>query len=112
MFFKKKRLTKNKDFDNVFKNGFSSFDNVLGVKAVKNNFSFFRFGIIVSIKVSKKAVERNKIKRQIRAIIQNITKEKEKGYDVVIITQPAILNKKYFEIENSILKHFKKLKLI
>ncbi|MCK4553470.1 ribonuclease P protein component [Candidatus Parcubacteria bacterium] len=105
------RLTKDKDFDNIFKNGKSSYDKLIGVKAIQNQLGNSRFGILVSAKVSKKAVERNKIKRQIREIIKLQLNKIKLGYDVVIITLPAILGKSYQEIERSVISHLKKLGL-
>ena len=69
---KKNRLTKKNDFDRVFKKGISVFDYILGIKILKNNLPDSRFGIIVSNKISKKANERNKIKRQIRECLKKI----------------------------------------
>lgn len=112
MFLRKNRLTKNKDFDNAFKNGFSSFDAVLGVKAVRNDLDFCRIGIMVGTKISKKAVERNKIKRRLRAAIKNFLPHIKAGYDVVVIAQPLVVEKDFIEIKKSMHKHFKRLKLI
>ena len=105
------RLTKDKDFSNVFDNGRSSFNKIIGVKTAANQQTSSRFGILVGVKVSKKAVERNKIKRQIREIIRLKLNEIKSGYDIIIITLPAVLNKNYQDIEQSINRHFKKLGL-
>lgn len=111
MLAKKSRLTKDKDFDHAFNNGKASYDKLLGIKIVSNNLAYNRFGILVSNKVSQKAVERNKIKRQIREIIRlNLNKLKQ-GYDCVVITSRLILNKEYSDIKNSLTNNFKRLKL-
>ncbi|MEA3464355.1 MAG: ribonuclease P protein component [Patescibacteria group bacterium] len=106
------RLTKDKDFNNAWKRGQASFDKIIGVKIAANKQSNSRFGILVSVKISKKAVERNKIKRQIREIIRLWLGGIKPGYDVVIITLPAVLDKSYDEINKSINRHFKKLGLL
>ncbi len=105
------RLTKDKDFNNVFKSNNSSYDKIIGIKVVANKLYYCRFGILVNNKVSKKAVERNKIKRKIREIIQSKLLLFKQGYDCVIIVFPEIVNKEYQEIKGSIDKHFRKLKL-
>jgi ribonuclease P protein component len=111
MFKKENRLTKNKEFDNVWQAGQSSFDKNLGVKAVKNNLKINRFGILVGIKVSKKATERNKLKRRIReAAVAQLEKLKP-GFDIVIIAQPVARDKEFVEIEKSVKDNFKRLKL-
>jgi len=107
---KKNRLTKDKEFNNVFKNGRSSYTKILGFKAIKNNLNLNRFGIIVSKKVSKKAVERNKIKRQIRAIIKS--KNLHQGYDIIVLALPKIINSDYKKIEQSIIYNLTKLRLL
>jgi len=107
----KNRLSKKKDFDRVFKKGKSSFDGLLGVKMLKNEQEFTRFGIIVSSKVSKRAVIRNKIKRRIRNIIAKNCLNGANKKDVVIISLHKVLDKKYNEIEKSLGAHFKKLKI-
>jgi ribonuclease P protein component len=111
MLKKENRLTKNNDFDNVFKRGRSAYFDILGVKAVPNSLNTNHFGIIVSNKVSKKAVERNKIKRQIRAIIENELFLLNVGYDIVIIVFKPILAKNYEEIKAVLWFNFRKLRL-
>ena len=108
----KNRLTKQKDFDNVWQTGHSNFNEVLGIKISKNKLAISRFGFIVSAKISKKAVDRNKIKRRLRQVVEDNIKEIKPGYDVVIITQAAIINKEYKEIKNLVLKGFIKIKLL
>jgi ribonuclease P protein component len=48
------------------------------LKTAANNFSGPRFAVVVSKRVNKSAVERNKIKRMIRLCIQENLKENEK----------------------------------
>ncbi len=111
MFKKENRLTKNKEFDNVWRAGRSSFDKILGVKAIQNNLSSNRFGILVGSKVSKKAVERNKIKRRIREAVKLQLKEIKSGLDIMIVALPESRGKEFLEIKESIENGFKKLKL-
>ena len=97
-----KRLRKDKDFDNVFKCGKSAYSQIIGVKIEKNNLNHNRFGILVGTKVSKKAVDRNKIKRRIRAIIHNEEPLLKAGYDCAVIVLPLILAKSYDEIKSGV----------
>ena len=110
MLKKQNQLTKDKEFDNVFKNGKSSYDNIIGIKIITNNLDKSRFGILVSTKISKKAVERNRIKRQIREVIRLNLEAIKPGYDLIIITLVPILGKNSQEIAKSIQTHFKKFK--
>ncbi len=111
MFKKENRLTKNKEFDNVWQKGRSSFDKILGVKALKNDLKISRFGIIVSTKVSKKAVLRNKIKRRIREISKKHFENLKNGFDIVIIAQKASLVEDFSALKKSVEDNFKKLNL-
>jgi ribonuclease P protein component len=49
-----------------------------------------RLGISISRKVSKKAVSRNRIKRQIRVALRQILVDLKPGWDCVIIVKPGI----------------------
>lgn len=91
---------KKKDFDNVFKKGKSKAGKLVFLKILKNNLEANRFGIIVSTKISKKAVNRNKIKRRIREIIRQA--DIETGFDIVVVAKPEIINKNYQEIKEEI----------
>ena len=100
MFKQKNRLTKHKDFTNTFKNGRSSYGKLFGIKALKNNLTETRFAVVVGLKVSKKAVIRNRAKRQIREILMKELKSLQSGYDLIIICLPKIVGQ-----ENKIIKH-------
>ncbi len=116
MFAKTNRLTKDKEFDNVFDpptgGGKASYDKILGLKVAKNNLAKNRFGVVVSNKISKKAVERNRIKRQIRGAVEKNMPNMKAGYDCVIIAQPGITESNYQEIRKSVESHLKKLKIL
>ena len=109
MLSKEHRLSKQKDFDHVFKKGKQSYDSIIGIKLISNKEKNSRFGIVISNKISKKAVVRNKIKRKIRAIIhQELAKLKE-DQDCILIASPQIEKATFEDIEKSIIKHFKTL---
>ncbi len=111
MLEKKNRICLDKEFDRAFKTGQSFYAGILGIKAANNNLSETRLGLLVGLKVSKKAIIRNKLKRQIRAIIgQEIPKLKE-GKDIVVIVLPPIIEKNFSEIKEALLKGLKKLNL-
>ncbi len=105
------RLTKKKEFENVFKKGKSSYNEIVGIKVVLKTVNSVRFGIVISNKVSKKATKRNRIRRQVREIFW-LTLNKIKQGDYVLIARPAIVKKTYKEIESSIIKNLRKLKAL
>lgn len=54
-----------------------------------------RFGISISQKVSKKAVIRNRIKRQIRGAIRELLREVRPRWKVIIVVRPSALQCNY-----------------
>jgi ribonuclease P protein component len=112
MLAKKNRLTKNNDFDAVFKKGKSCYRTCFGIKILKKDDSIInRFGILLSTKVSKKAVLRNLYKRRIRVILREENQKLKEGYDCAVVVFPLILGKNKKEIKSEIQIAFKKLKL-
>src|SRR3989339_1758798 len=61
-----------------------------------------RFGFIISTRISKKAVVRNKIKRTISDYIRININMIKNGLDVVFLIKPAILKLNKEQIENEI----------
>lgn len=106
------RLTKKKDFDQVFKRGESVKNDFLLCKMLKNQLPESRFGFVVSKKVSMKATIRNKAKRRLRDAVFSVLKEIKKPADVIIIALPSITKKEFSDIQEVIIIMFKKLKLI
>ena len=105
------RLLRKKDFDNVWKNGRSAFGRLLGVKAIANNLGKNRFGIMIGLKVSKKAVKRNKIKRRLREIINASSPALNLGFDIVLTVLPAAREAEFSELKKEVEWCFKRLKI-
>ena len=85
---KKNRLTKKTDFDKIFKEGEGLKERGLLFK-VKTGEGVSRFGIVVSKKVSRKATERNRIRRILSEAIAQLKVEITKPVDIVIIVLPS-----------------------
>jgi ribonuclease P protein component len=114
------RLKKMKDFEILFKEGvYFNFDfltlkiwKIVPEKYPKKKYTTedLKIAFTVGLKVSKSAVKRNKIKRQTREIVRLLLKagKIKKGFMMVVVAKPDILNKDYFEIEQAIKKIFKK----
>lgn len=103
MLKKENRLVKAKDIKNTFARGRSFFNPLFSVK-----YSILpatsKFTVVVSTKVYKNAVERNRLKRIIREFIRkNLTKFKKGNY--IIIAKPKINS----VTEAEILKNFAEL---
>jgi ribonuclease P protein component len=89
MFAKKNRLSKSKDVQAVFAGGRVFFNPYFSLKAKKNGL-MPRFTVVVSTKVSKKAVHRNRIKRVVREFLKLKTPLIFPA-DYVVIVKPALI---------------------
>lgn len=96
------RLIQKKDFQDVFRKGkFFSFGS-FSIKFAKNGLKKTRIGVAVGLKFSQKAVERNRIKRQIREILKKKISDVRPGFDVVVMprgNQEKRVDRKNLEIE-------------
>lgn len=106
------RLKKTTDIRKVFKNGRFLKEGFLILKTAKNNLNKSRFGFIVSQKVSKKAVVRNKIKRKMRGIVRKELKEIKTGTDNLFMALPGLEKKDFSAIQETISSLLKKAKLL
>jgi ribonuclease P protein component len=100
MLFQENRLKKNADFQNVFKKGRSASARIVFIKFAPNNKKIIRIGFSVGLNFSKKAVARNRIKRQMREILRKKEAEIQKGWDLVFMVKPL-----KEEIDGKILKN-------
>lgn len=78
MFAQKNRLRENDEILKTIKKGVNFKTSFFSVKYLKTN-EDFKITVVVSKKISKKAVERNRIKRILRASIKNILQNKKKN---------------------------------
>jgi ribonuclease P protein component len=62
-------------------------------KEKKNGLAVNRFGIIVSKKIDKRAVERNRIKRIFRVILLSLEQKTNTGHDILLIIKKGAIDK-------------------
>jgi len=105
------RLKKEKDFQSVFKKGKGFREDFLILKKGGNSLERSRFGFIVGLKISKKAILRNKIKRRLRYLVHERLSKIKKGLDVILIAQPGLENKDFTETKTAIDRIFDKAKI-
>ena len=96
------RLKHWRHFRSVYKKGISCHGPHLVLRALfinqKHQISPInpsRIGISISTKVSKRAVKRNRIKRQIRGAIAVLLPRIAQGWDMVIVVKPSAIECKY-----------------
>jgi len=93
---KSERLKKNTEFVATMKGKRLSIDG-LSLFYTGNGKNSFRVGISVSKKLAK-AVERNRLKRQIRNSIMKALTGYSLGYDLVFVARQELCTAKYSEI--------------
>lgn len=82
------RLAGDRDIRHVAGRGYRVPTASMFWKAVRRDGTARRFAIVVSAKVSKKAVERNRIKRVMRELIHERLKKFPAGADYLIVIRP------------------------
>lgn len=109
---KNNRLRKQKDIDAVFSKSGTAKDGYLTMKASRNSLDAIRFCFIVSHRVSKNAVGRNKIKRRLREISRSYLIDLVRGYDLLVIASPGAVKLDFLETKNSMGRLFRRLGLM
>ena len=112
MLKKQQRISLKKDFDAVFKKGRSRYGRLMGIRVKSASGESNRYGIIVSAKVSKKAVKRNRIKRQLKNVCRLNDHALAPSHDLVIVALPAIIHSSYRQIQQEYLYLLKQLRLL
>ena len=98
----------NEEFNEVMKKGKIFKNNYFVVYTIKNNLDKYRFGISVGKKMCN-AVNRNKLKRQVRNILDNHKNLYSKGRDYIIIVRKSSLNEEYIVLEENLRKLLEKI---
>lgn len=88
----------------ILKKGDSFKSQLFIVRLKPNQETHNRFRTIVSLKIDKKAVKRNKLRRQIYEALRLSEQEnkQEQNYDLIIIPKKSILGAKYQDIEKDL----------
>jgi ribonuclease P protein component len=98
------RLVGEKNFERLKKIGRLYKGKFLGLVVYKRgDFRETKTGFTVSLKVSKKATIRNKIKRQLRDIVFSLIKKIDKGWDLLFLIKRNCLTCSKEDLKKDIL---------
>lgn len=118
------RLKKKSDFDILFKEGrFLNSErftlkiwNIDPAQYPKRGYKAddFKIGFVVGKKVHKNAVERNRIRRQMREVVRLFLKESRirQGFMVALVAKPTMFGSSYQEIEQEIVELLKRARVL
>ena len=118
------RLTHKRDFDTLFADGRFVGDKLVTIVVWQVDPGKFprrayqpddlKIGFAVGVKVSKSAVQRNRLKRQMREGVRLLLKDARlaRGYLVAIIAKPDALGKTYAELEKSVVSALQRARLL
>jgi ribonuclease P protein component len=102
---KANRLKHRQDFDRVYQTGKRRRATALHVVTLKRSSNAastevlpIQVGISISKKVSKRAVVRNRIKRQLKAIVHSLLPRLEPGLRLVIVVRSDALTCDYWQL--------------
>ncbi|MCK6462691.1 MAG: ribonuclease P protein component [Candidatus Pacebacteria bacterium] len=70
------------------------------------------FAFVVSSKVSKKATERNKLKRRARNIIRKVLSEVKKGAGIIFFFKVSAKDRTYRELKEEMTNSLKKARIL
>jgi ribonuclease P protein component len=84
------RLKKPRDITRVFKRGRYGGSGAIQVKTAPNSIEHSRLVIVVSKKVSKKAVVRNRLRRRVSGVVEQLWATVIPGYDIVITVREDV----------------------
>jgi ribonuclease P protein component len=98
---KDNRIKKKNDFELIFNKGRTFKNSFFILKVLSNDLKINRFAFVISKKVSKKAVERNKIRRRIVSFLEANLHNFKEGLDVIFIVLPQAKNKSFAQIKEA-----------
>ncbi len=110
MFPRVHKITKKAEVEKLAKTGKRLASVFFIIKYKPNSLDLSRWIIIVSTKVSKKAVKRNRLRRQIKEIIRIGLLEDNINSDIMIVAKDNALNADFSALKDDLLQLYKKLK--
>lgn len=102
MLAKKYRVKDMKDFKELLDNGEYFGVKELYIKYINNNLNFSKISVVVPIKIDKRAVVRNRIKRQLSEIIRLMYKDIKPGFNIVLFCKSPILETKQEDMKKQV----------
>jgi len=99
-------------FQSVFRSGQKIFADDFVCILQKSSGNVSRFAFVVSTKVAKYAIDRNRMKRVLRESVHHLLTTIRPGYDIVFVAKKNFAMKKEKDIEQIVRGLYSKLSLL
>ena len=105
------RLRRNSDFAQARRQGRHVRHRVVRMSLRENALGRNRYGIVAGRRLGI-AVERNRVKRRLRALLMSLHGELRQGYDIVLLPRRAVLRQPFAELRRIVRRMFMQAQLI
>jgi len=113
VFQKNKNIRSKREFDLIYKKGKFFSGRFFSLRVLpQENKKETRFAIVIGLKISKKAVLRNRKKRQLREIVRLNYNRIKPGYLFLIVAKRSVLDASYHDLEKEFVFLCKKAEII
>lgn len=106
------RVSNHRDFERVYKKGQFEAGKFLKINILENRRDFTRGAVVVSKKIEKRAVRRNKAKRKVWEALRLIYPDIKKGFDIIINLKKEAIGEKFETLKRDLLTTLEKINLI
>ena len=97
---REQRLRRQSEFQALRKSGLSRAHPLVVLRAAPNALPYVRFGFVVSKRVSKLAVVRNRIRRRMREIVRRLPLGE--GWDMLIIARTGAADAAFVDLRDAV----------
>ena len=107
---KKNRLKKDKQFNYIYKHGFTKHEKIMSLSYIKTKFQPFKIGFTVSKRIGNSVV-RSRVKRLLREAVKQEINNFNDNYNYIFIARENIVGKSLIEIKTSVINLLKNASL-
>lgn len=108
---KNQRISR-ENFENIMKKGGISHSGLFSLRFLKSEAKTSSFSVVVSKKVTKTAVLRNKIRRRGYSILGKVAKSLNNPYYIIVFAKKGAEKATFVETEAQVLELLKKAKIL
>ena len=102
MLSKKYRVKTFNEFKELLANGEYFGVKEIYIKYIKNDLPYSKISVVVPIKIDKRAVVRNRIRRQLSEILRLMHKNIKPGFNIVVFCKNPVLEMKREDMKKQI----------